>query len=107
MKNIFIALLLIVSTSVFSQKKSEEIKIKTSAQCDMCKKRIEKAVKAVNGVQKATLDMTSKTMTVKYKSELTNADAIRTAISNAGYDADEVKANASAYEKLPGCCQKK
>ncbi len=33
------------------------------------------------------------------------AAAIKTAISNMGFDADEIKANPTAYKKLDGCCK--
>jgi hypothetical protein len=36
----------------------------------------------------------------------TNLDNIKTAIANAGYDAEEIKAAKDAYDKLPACCKK-
>lgn len=105
MKNILIILGLFISITTFAQK-SEVIKIKTSAQCEMCKKRIENSVKQINGVQRANLNLKDKTITVKFSSPETTIDIIRAAISNAGYDADEVKANTDIYDKLPDCCKK-
>lgn len=35
----------------------------------------------------------------------TDLQAIKEGISMLGYDADEVKANEKAYEKLDGCCK--
>lgn len=84
----------------------EETTIKTSAQCGMCKVRIEKAVKKVKGVTSVDLDVKTKLVKVSYIKEKTSAEKIREAISNTGYDADEVKANEKAYEKLHGCCKK-
>lgn len=99
---------LIFSASVFAQKdtKLTEIKIKTSAQCDMCKEKIEKAVSKETGVKSVSLDVKSKVLTVKYESDKTDAGKIKAAVNKAGYDADDKKADPKAYEKLPACCKK-
>lgn len=98
------------SFNSFSQSaKSTEtatIKIKTSAQCGSCKEKIENALKAEKGVVSATLDLTTKIVTVVYKTVKTNPDALRNAIAKVGYDADNIPANTSAYNKLPACCKK-
>ena len=54
----------------------------------------------------AILDEQSKQVTVRYNLAKTTTEAIRTAISKLGYDADDVKADPKAYEKLPACCKK-
>lgn len=87
-------------------KKTEEVKIATSAQCEMCKERIEKALYKVKGVISANLDLQTKAVTVIYRTHKTNVDALRQAINLAGYDADNSPADANAYEKLPNCCKK-
>ncbi len=102
---IFIASLFI-SASAFAQKKSAEIKIMTSAQCEMCKTRIEKAMAYEKGVVKSNLDVASKELTVIYKPGKTSPEKIRLALNEIGYDADETVANEKAYSKLPGCCKK-
>lgn len=84
----------------------ETLVIATSAQCGSCKSRIEPALKAVKGVNAATLDLETKQVTVKYDAQKTSPDAIRKAIAAAGYDADNISANTDAYQKLPACCQK-
>lgn len=83
-----------------------EIKITTSAVCKSCKATIEKALRSEKGVAKSTLDVPSKVVTVIYDSKITSPEKIRLAISNAGYDADDVKANPKAYKKLDDCCKK-
>lgn len=85
--------------------KKATIKIKTSAECDMCKKRIEKEMAFIKGVKKADLDLATRVLTVTYLTKKTNPDAIKAAIAKIGYDADEVKANNKAFKKLPECCQ--
>ena len=86
--------------------KMAEIKIKTSAICNMCKETIEKALAFEKGVKRSDLDVASKVVTVTYNPEKTTPEKIRLAISKAGYDADDVLADAKAYKKLDSCCKK-
>lgn len=87
-------------------KKMEEIKIQTSAICGMCKERIEHNLAFEKGVTSVSLDNETKIVTVGYKPKKTNPDKIRKAISEIGYDADDVAADQEAHDKLPKCCQK-
>jgi copper chaperone CopZ len=86
--------------------KLEEIKIKTSSQCDMCKERIEETLAFTRGVKKSELNLENQIVTVTYKKGKTSPEKIRKAIAKAGYDADEVEADPKAYGKLPACCKK-
>ena len=89
-----------------TKKGTAEIKIKTSAVCDMCKERIEKGLIFEKGIKDVTLDVKTKIATVKYRTDKTNPETIRSMISKLGYDADEVPADTKAYENLPACCKK-
>ena len=89
-----------------AQSSKEKVVIKTSAVCEMCKNNIEKAVYEVEGVKSVYLGVGTKLATIKFDGTVTNVDAIRQAISNAGYDADEVQANEEAYGNLNTCCRK-
>jgi copper chaperone CopZ len=99
-----------VTFSVFAQqetkKKTETIEIRTSAVCGMCKDKIETALNGTKGVKYATLNMTTKAVTVKYRPEEVTPDQLRAAITATGYDADDVPADPKAYEKLHACCKK-
>lgn len=106
MKKIVLMLSLFIITGSLSAQSKQYIEIKTSAQCATCKAAIEKAVGAIEGVKLADLDLDTKVIGVKYDSEKTNAAAIKTAITAIGYDADEVPADAKAYEELHSCCKK-
>ncbi len=105
-KIIIIAILAIVITSnVYSQSstiKTETIKV--SGNCDMCKARIEKAAK-VDGVSKAEWNKESKMLAVTYDAAKINADAIGKKVAAAGHDTEKIKAEATAYDKLPSCCK--
>jgi periplasmic mercuric ion binding protein len=82
------------------------VKIKTSAICGMCKRKIEKSVAFEKGVEDVNLDLTSKILTVTYNAKKTNVANIKKAVNDSGYDADELPATLAAYEKLPSCCKK-
>lgn len=102
------ALIGFVSVSFAQAKKGvQTVTIKTpSVQCDMCKDRIERVMSREPGVQKTVVDYKKKTTKVTFISERTNIENVKTAIANAGYDADDVTANEEAYKKLPSCCKK-
>ncbi|MCB9173153.1 MAG: heavy-metal-associated domain-containing protein [Flavobacteriales bacterium] len=110
MKNVIqsILVLVIMSTTAFAQKANdlEKISIKTSAQCEMCKQTIEKAMAYEKGVKTFNLDVATATLTVEYVAKKTSAEKIREAVSKVGYDADDVPADEKAYNNLPDCCKK-
>src|SRR5215204_3216817 len=75
-------------------------------QCDMCKTRIEQYLKRIDGVTLVNVGVKKKEVTVKYLTDRTNIEMIKTSIANAGYDAAEISANPEAYKALPRCCKK-
>lgn len=86
--------------------KSDTLWIKTSAQCEMCKETIEKALAYERGIISSELDLKTKEVKVVFNPGKTTPEKIRKAISLAGYDADEVPADTKAYQRLPLCCKK-
>ncbi len=94
------------SVHAFAGGEVKELKIKTSAICDMCKTKIEHDMKFEKGVKKATLDVETKILTLQYRADKTTPEKLRNAVAKIGYDADDVKAVQKAYDKLPGCCKK-
>jgi mercuric ion binding protein len=114
-KTILIAFtLLLFSNAAFAQQQKtvQTAVIKTAIYCDHCKAcetcgdRLQKVLLKEKGVQMITLDEKAMTIKVVYNSKKTDLPAIKTAISKLGYDADDVKADAAAYETLDGCCKK-
>ena len=105
-----IVAIVMIGYNVYAQVKKADkyttIKIKTSAMCDMCKETIEKVLAFEKGVKSSELDVDTKVCTVKYDASKTTPEKIKLAISKAGYDADEVKADPKAYNKLSPCCKK-
>ena len=81
------------------------VKIKTSAQSDLCKTTIENSLAYEKGVKDVELDLKSKVVVVKYTDKKTNYDNLCNAITKLGYDADDKKADKEAYIKLPSECK--
>ena len=89
------------------QKVSDKAVIKTpTVQCDMCKDKIEKYLFKQYGISSVKVDVKKKTTTVTWLTDRTNIETIKAAIANAGYDADDVTADETAYKRLPKCCKK-
>ncbi|WP_027138621.1 heavy-metal-associated domain-containing protein [Gaetbulibacter saemankumensis] len=73
--------------------------------CGMCKKTIETAANAVDGVEKAVWDVDKKQIAVAFDASKTNMKTVHEAIAASGYDTDKFSGSETAYENLPGCCQ--
>ncbi len=80
--------------------------------CWECKDRLdkyltrEKGPTSDAGIMQWTINMTSGTLRIQYVPDRINLDAIRTAINNAGFDADSTKATPDSYAKLPPICKR-
>lgn len=122
MKQIFCALLAVGFTSLAATaqtKPVESVKISTpGVQCEMCKSRIEQYLKRIDGVTYVNVAVRKKETAVKYLTDRTNIEMIKTSIANAGYDVAkpktdpaaapqiEIAANPESYQLLPKCCKK-
>lgn len=76
-----------------------------SAVCNSCANTIEKALKKVDGVKSVKVDIDKKVANVKYVAVKATLTQLETAISNVGYDANDMKRNKAAYDKLDDCCK--
>ncbi len=106
-------LFIISSFSISAQaKKNEKAVIKTTFYCDHCKqcetcgKNFQANLYKIKGLKMYDLDEKNMTITVYYNAAKTDLKTIKTAIGKLGFDADEIKADAIAYEKLDNCCKK-
>jgi copper chaperone CopZ len=109
MRKIVFALTIFIysfSVVVAQDKNPEQIKIKTSSVCKMCKNTIEKALSFEKGVKSSDLDVPSQVITVSYNPRKTDVNKIKKAINESGYDADEMPAEKKAYDRLEDCCKK-
>ncbi|MDR2764728.1 MAG: heavy-metal-associated domain-containing protein [Tannerella sp.] len=81
------------------------VHLHVNGSCDMCKTRIEKVAKKVNGVTSASWDKESQTLHLNYDPEKTSVEAVSKAIAKAGHDTEKDKAPDKAYKALPKCCK--
>lgn len=90
------------ATKTSTAQKTETFKV--SGECNMCKSRIEKTVKA-EGAISADWVVKTKMLTITFDPEKTNVDALSKKLASIGHDTEKYKATDEAYSKLPGCCQ--
>ena len=107
MKIGLIALLVLFASTSWGQKvpKTQTIVIQTSAECDMCEERLESGLNYTKGVVFSEMDLTTKKITVKYKTKDITPAQIKAKIASIGYSADEVPAEQAGLDKLPACCK--
>ena len=98
-----VALFMFGVIAVFAGTKTGEFKV--YGNCGMCKARIEKAAKAVDGVSAAEWNDETKMIALTFDDSKTNVDKVQVAIAKVGHDTEMHKATDKAYSKLPGCCQ--
>ena len=110
MKKIFLGLLAFGGMALGGSaqvKASVTTKIKTpTIGCEDCKNRIEAYLNRYDGVTYVMVNWRQKNVTVKYLTDRTNIEEIKTAISNCGYDADDIPAFEESYNRLPKTCKK-
>jgi mercuric ion binding protein len=94
-----------LQTNEVKQLANVNISFGVRGNCGMCKKTIEKAVNAVDGVTKAVWDVDKKKIDVSFDDSKTDEMAIHHAIAASGYDTEKVSGDLNAYNNLPGCCQ--
>ena len=105
MKYLITSILFIFTFLTVSAQKGEVV-VNSTIICEMCKDNIENGLAYVDGIKSAKVDVDNKTITVKYKAKKISEDEVKTEIAKIGYAADDVPANADAYEKLHSCCKK-
>ncbi len=111
MKKVFLTTLIFTGVSFFSNaqpvKSQLTAKIKTpTVGCEDCKKRIETYLLRYDGVATINVNWRAKNTTIKYLTDRTNIEELKTAIANIGYDADDIPANPEYYKMLPKQCKK-
>lgn len=89
-----------------TDKSAEHVMVKLpSMQCKICKKNIEKAVNKVPGIIDVNVVVDDKVAHINYDKSKTDLSKIENAITMAGYDANDKKADPSAYNELDECCK--
>jgi copper chaperone CopZ len=84
---------------------AEETKITVLGNCGMCKDRIERAARSVRGVSNATWNQKEKVLTVSYRTDRTNQEAIERAVAKAGHDTENFITDEKTWANLHHCCK--
>ena len=104
MKKVILIMGLLVMVGCKGEVEKTDIDIST-AQCGMCVSTISQTLKGVDGVKKVNVDLGGKVATVIFDPTAVQVENLEFAISKAGYQANEISANAEVYKSLPGCCK--
>lgn len=108
---LIIIIIFLISNKVNAQKTNQKAIIKTTincthcSACETCGLRFKTEMLKMNGIKMYVLDEKAMTFTVYFNSKKTDLPTIKQGISKLGYDADEIKADPLAYEKLDDCCK--
>jgi mercuric ion binding protein len=98
---------LLVTTTFAQQSVTKKIVIKTpNAACEECKEHIEAFMTDEEGVMSVEVNIKKRTTTIVYVTDKTNDENLKAALSNMGFDADDVPAEPTVIKLLPRCCQK-
>lgn len=111
MKNI----LLVVLVTLFgltAQAQDKEVKksknakyeVAVNGNCDMCKKRIEKAAFSVKGVKSAEWHADHQDLHLILDENKASVEDVCKAVAKAGHDTEVVKATEEDFNKLHTCC---
>ena len=107
MKKQVLVLLISITTGAIAQEKlnkNTKLSFEVSGNCEMCKKRIEKAAFSVKGVKMANWDIPSNIISLIHDPSKAPDYIIQKTIATAGHDTPIVKADDADYDKLPICC---
>jgi copper chaperone CopZ len=101
------------ATTVANAASADTLKIKIQTNCDHCKTcetcwgRIEQNMIFTKGVKYLDYDEQAMVITVGFNAKKVTPDKLREVVSKTGFDADNVKADAAAQEKLDECCKRR
>lgn len=96
---------LAIGITGFSQSnKPVTISLKVGGTCEMCKKRIERAVD-VKGVKYASYDLKTHTLEITYVPSKITEDKIHELLNAVGHDTEKSKASDEVYDKIHECCK--
>ena len=103
-KYILLFLFFISATISAKNEKNKKSNFEVIGNCEICKKRIEKAALSLKGVKMATWDIPSNILSVTYNSNKISPDKIESAVADVGHDTPSFKAPDNVYNELPMCC---
>ena len=98
-------IMLFFATVAVAQTQKENIEV--LGNCDMCKKRIEKAALNTKGVKYASWTAETQQLTLIYNAKKTSTKSVAKNIAAVGHEADGIVSTEEAYNALPACCMYK
>lgn len=104
LKLLLAVVIVIITTTAFSQSKYKEINFRVEGNCGMCETRIENALD-LKGIKLADWDVKTKNCRVVYKTAKIKEEEIHQIIADKGHSTDKIKASKEAYDSLHGCCK--
>ncbi|GIM61617.1 metal transporter [Capnocytophaga canis] len=110
MRNILFLITSLLCLTLVNAQETKEINKNKKAEfpvggnCQMCKKRIEKAAYSVKGVKSADWNVDSGNMKIVIDERKCSVEDVQKAIAKIGHDAGKIKADEKTYEKLHHCC---
>ena len=87
------------------KKKNAKAEVEVKGNCEMCKKRIEKAAYSVSGVKSAVWHSDDQMLHLILNEEKCSAIEVEKVIAKAGHDTKNAKASDAEYSSLHACCQ--
>ena len=114
MKKIIVAVLslIIAHTSSAQSAKAEWVILKSNnLKCWECKDVLDKYLtkekeNTEGGIVQWKINLLQGEVRIQFLPDRTNADEVRAAVNNAGFDTDKEKALDEAYKKLPPSCKR-
>ena len=106
-KIVLIFLVSFIGITVLAQEKKNKnakYEVEVNGNCDMCKKRIEKAALSVKGVKSATWHADHHDLHLILDENKCTVDQVQEAIAKVGHDTEKFKASEEDYERLHSCC---
>lgn len=95
-----------MDSNMNSNMKQDHIMINLpTMQCSTCKKNIETAVKKLDGIESIDVVTKEKIAHINFDKSKLDLAKIESAITAAGYDANDKKADPEAYKELDDCCK--
>lgn len=88
-----------------AQAQVKTVEIKTSAICEMCKETLERDLTFEKGVKSVNLNVETKILNIAYLDRKTSPEILRKRVTKVGYNADSLKRDVEAYNKLDECCK--
>lgn len=112
MRRMFLSALFIMMAQYgFSQLQWLSVSV-PQLKCWECKERLdnylkrEKGPTGDGGIIRYSFQLSNGTMRIQYNPKFITPEYIKTAIANAGFDADDITAEEDSYKRLPPACKR-